>query len=93
MTKDIGARSVDEWERDLAPVESAVSAIREMAEHGNTRAKAFVGIVDAMKAKKHAERWGEEVPAWAREALSFLDEYQSDTDEESAVAALTAALA
>jgi hypothetical protein len=67
--------------------------IRTMAAHGNAAAKIIVKIDDALRAKKHAERWGEEVPAWARETLSFLDEYQNDEDNlDDAIAALSAAL-
>jgi hypothetical protein len=94
MTNDRGARTVAEWEREVAPLSAAMADIRTMATHGNVAARVIVKIDDAMRAKKHAERWGEEVPAWARETLSFLDCYQNDEDNlDEAVAALSRALA
>lgn len=94
MTNPRGAQSVEEWNREITPVSAAMAEIRTVAAHGNVAAKVIVKIDDALKAKKHAERWGEAVPAWAREALSFLDEYQNDGADglDDALSALTAAL-
>jgi hypothetical protein len=67
--------------------------LREAATQGNPLAAAVVKIDAAKKAKKKAEASNEAVPAWAREALSFLDEYQNDDGNiDDALAALKAAL-
>lgn len=94
MTNPRGAQSVDEWNREIAPLSAAMAEIRTMAAHGNVAARVIVKIDDAMNAKKHAERWGEAVPAWARQTLSFLDEYQNDGADglDAAMSALSAAL-
>ena len=89
---DVGAQSVEEWSRMSGSVNTAIAEFREAAERGHEDAKAFVRIVDAMKAKQNAERWDEPTPAWVRETLSFLDEYQINKDDQDAISALTAAI-
>lgn len=67
--------------------------LRELATQGNPIAAYVVKIDAAMKAKKKAEASAETVPTWARDALSFLDEYQNDEGNlDDALAALKAAL-
>jgi hypothetical protein len=68
--------------------------LRELATQGNPIAAYVVKIDAAMKAKKSATAEGADTPAWAREALSFLDEYQNDEDDlDDALTALRAAVA
>jgi len=95
MSTNKGAQSVEEWLHAAAPISATVAEIRQMAENGNTAAKVVAKIDSAMRAKRHADRWGEPVPEWARETLSFLDEYQNDETEnlDEALAALARAVA
>jgi hypothetical protein len=87
---------MDEWNARHNPtfgISRAWVEIRELATQGNPVAVTIVKIDTAMKAKKRADAVGEAVPAWARETLSFLDEYQNDEDNlDDAIAALSAAL-
>jgi len=55
---------------------------------------AYVVKIDAaMKAKKKAEGLNAEVPAWATEALKFMDEPENDgSNLDDALTALKAAL-
>jgi len=89
-------RSMDEWNERNNPARGILKAwveIRELATQGNPVAVAIVNIDTAMNAKRRADAVGAEVPAWARETLSFLDEYQNDEDNlDDAIAALSAAL-
>ena len=90
-------RSIEEWNQKYNPargLSKAWAEIRELATRGNPLAVTIVKIDTAMKAKKRADAAGETVPAWARETLSFLDEYQDDGAEglDDALSALSAAL-
>lgn len=88
---------MNEWNAKHNPafgISKAWAEIRELATQGNPVAATIVKIDTALKAKKRADAEGSEVPAWAREALSFLDCYQNDDgDIDEAVAALSRALA
>jgi hypothetical protein len=89
-------RSMDEWQaRNVPDMRGAWAQIRELATQGNPLAGVFVRIEAATKAKKIADAGGAEVPAWARETLSFLDEYQDAETEnlDEALAALSRAIA
>lgn len=90
-------RSMDEWNERHNPafgLSKAWAEIRELATQGNPLAVTIVKIDTAMKAKKRADAEGIPVPAWARETLSFLDEYQNDEADglDDALSALSAAL-
>jgi hypothetical protein len=88
-------RSVDEWrDRNVPSTAKAWASIRELATQGHPLAAVIVRIDAAIQAKKLAKAEGTEVPAWARETLSFLDEYQCETENlDEALALLSQAVA
>jgi hypothetical protein len=92
--RDKFAERNGEIESQPSPINAARKSLTELAERGNPLANHIVQIEKAMREKKRAEANGKEVPAWAREKLQFLDEYQESETEnlDDALAALSAAL-
>lgn len=76
-----------------SPMAVVRQTLAELAERGHPLATHIVQIKAAMWEKKRAEALGEDVPSWAREKLSFLDEYQDEENLDDAIAAFRAALA
>ncbi|KQW22843.1 hypothetical protein ASC80_05745 [Afipia sp. Root123D2] len=71
-----------------SPLTAARQTLAELAKRGHPLATHIVQIEAAMREKKRAEANGEDVPLWARERLSFLDEYREDEEMKDALAAL-----
>lgn len=91
--RDKFAERNDPVDTPFSAVNAARQTLAELAERGNPLASHIVQIEKAMREKKRAEANGEEVPAWAREKLQFLDCYQNDDGNiDDALAALSAAL-
>lgn len=92
--RDKFAERNGEIESQPSPIIAARKSLTELAERGNPLANHIVQIEKAMREKKRAEGLNEEVPAWVREKLQFLDEYQESETEnlDDALAALSAAL-
>jgi hypothetical protein len=88
--------TLDEWKaKNIPDIRAAWASIRKLAMQGHPLAANLVKIDAAMQAKKLAEHEGTEVPAAARETLSFLDEYQNAETQnlDEALALLSQALA
>lgn len=87
---------VDRGPLCAAPVLATAHVWRDivaLADNGNALAKKVVRLGTAMNARKLARAEGSEVPAWAQEILSPIEDEESETENlDEAIAALNAAI-